>query len=199
VVTVVVATDGDASPAGGLERAEVARRRRAEAAQACAVLGVSEVRHLALADGALGRPDVAVELRRRLREIIADARPEAVFTPWFGDGHPDHRATSEAVATVVAAHDAGPAVWAYETWTPLAPNRLVDISAAFARKQTAVEAHATARLAFDLGALLALNRYRSAHGLAGNGHAEAFLALSADEYAALASRMEDSRPGAGSG
>jgi hypothetical protein len=85
-------------------------------------------------------------------------------------------------------------VWAYETWTPLPANRIVDITAAFSAKEAAVAAHVTAHLAFDVGATLGLNRYRSVHGLMGRGYAEGFLAAPVGDYLDLVRRT--AQPGA---
>jgi LmbE family N-acetylglucosaminyl deacetylase len=107
---------------------------------------------------------------------------EALFLPWFLDGHPDHQALSAALAMVTPPPSVD--VWAYETWTPLPANRLVDITSVIETKRAAVAAHATAHLAFDVGATIGLNRWRSIHGLMGNGYAEAFMAGPVAEYLA---------------
>jgi LmbE family N-acetylglucosaminyl deacetylase len=113
----------------------------------------------------------------------------ATYTPWFLDGHDDHRAVNLALAR--CRFPAGVEVWAFETWTPLPANRVVDISSVLDRKEQAIAAHRTAHQAFDPGAVVGLNRYRSLHGLLGRGHAEAFLAAPAPEYVALVERYSD--------
>ena len=100
--------------------------------------------------------------------LVDELQPDVVIAPWELDGHPDHRAVRAAVP-------AGVAVWGYETWTPLPPGWVVDVSPVFARKEQALACYETAHLAFDVGAMLALNRYRSVHGLMGRGHAEAYV------------------------
>jgi LmbE family N-acetylglucosaminyl deacetylase len=145
------------------------------------ILGGEDPQFLSLPDGGLG--DRASELTDAVRALVAEVDPEAVFLPWFLDGHPDHRAVSDAVLACVPD---GMELWGYETHTALVPNRLVDISGdAVARKRRAIEAHATAGLAFELDTALGLNRWRSIHGLMGRGHAEAFLALPAAEHRRL--------------
>ncbi|HET6874905.1 MAG TPA: hypothetical protein VFH70_09015, partial [Acidimicrobiales bacterium] len=116
-----------------------------------------------------------------------ERRPEAVFLPWFADGHPDHEACTAAVAAAGLGQDVE--VWGYETWTPLPANRIVDITDAYGAKKAAVAAHATAHLAFDLSATLGLSRYRSVHGLMGRGYAEGFLAAPAGRYLEMAERL----------
>lgn len=176
-VTVVFATDGEATRGSALGREELAAARRAEAVRSCQILGVAATRFLGLPDG-----DVAAHVDDVVA-VIRDVPADAVFVPWFGDGHDDHRAPSDAV--VAASLGAGVEVWGYETWTPLPANRIVDITAVVERKRAAIGAHRTAHLAFDVGALIGLNRYRSVHGLMGRGYAEAFLAAAPDAYARL--------------
>jgi hypothetical protein len=91
-----------------------------------------------------------------------------------------------ALAAVEPAPDVD--VWGFEWWTALPPNRLVDVSSMYAKKEAAVTAHATAHLAFDVGAALALSRWRSLQGLHGLGHGEAFPAAPFSDYRALIDR-----------
>ena len=116
--------------------------------------------------------------------VLDERRPEALFVPWFLDGHPDHQALSDALG-LVPTLPADMEVWGYETWTALVPNRVVDITTVIDRKREALAMHETAALAFDISAGLGLSRWRSVHGLLGRGHAEAFLALPAHRYLAL--------------
>lgn len=166
-VHVCFATDGEATIGASAAPEEVARRRRIEAEAACRVLGTRPPRFLGHPDGGLAgaAPQLAADLQR----LVTELGPEVVLAPWELDGHADHRALHAALPS-------GVEVWGYETWTPLTPNRIVDVSAVFARKEEALACYETAHLAFDVGAMLALNRYRSVHGLSGRGHAEAYLA-----------------------
>ena len=189
-VTLVFATDGEATIGSAVGREETGRLRAAEARTACDLLGVTRTRFLRHPDRRLS--ERAAELGRQLGAIVAELRPDVLLLPWFLDGHPDHQALSTALAT--AALPADLQVWGYETWTPLPANRIVDISAAFDRKRAALAAHRTAHLAFDVSAAGALSRWRSIHGLMGKGHAEAFLAAPAADYLALAARSREGTP-----
>ncbi|GAC1313337.1 MAG: hypothetical protein NVSMB16_10120 [Acidimicrobiales bacterium] len=178
--SVIFATDGEATRGSPAPPAEVAALRRAEAQRACEVLGVASVSFLHLADGHL---DLAgPELTGAIR-TAGQGSSGTLLCPWFGDGHPDHTAVTEAVVRSGLADDRE--VWSYETWTPLPCNRIVDISSVVDVKRRAMDAHATASLAFDIEATLGLNRYRSIHGLMGRGHAEAFLAANLGDYRRL--------------
>lgn len=180
-VTLVIATDGEATHGSARTAEETARLRRDEATRAGAILG-AETRLLGHPDGGLAhRLDrLAVDLAA----LLDERRPDALFLPWFGDGHPDHQALSDALARVPTLPD-GMEVWGYETWTALVPNRVVDVTTVIDRKREAVATHETAAQAFDLSAGLGLSRWRSLHGLLGRGHAEAFLALPVHRYLAL--------------
>lgn len=164
-VHVCFATDGEATIGAAASTEEVGRRRRAEAEAACRVLGTRPPRFLGLPDGAVAQH--LAELRTALRDLVDELEPEVVIAPWELDGHADHRAVHEALPS-------GIPVWGYETWTPLPPTWIVDVTAVQERKERALACYETAHLAFDVGAMLALNRYRSVHGLMGRGYAEAY-------------------------
>lgn len=180
-VSLVIATDGEATHGSAVTGEETARRRRDEALRAGKILG-ADTSLLGHPDG--GLTDCVEHLAADLGAVLAERRPEALFLPWFGDGHPDHQALSDALALIPRLPD-GLEVWGYETWTALVPNRVVDITTVIDRKRKALATHETAALAFDLNAGLGLSRWRSVHGLLGRGHAEAFLALPAARYLAL--------------
>lgn len=176
-VRVVLLTDGEASIGTGLAEDEIGRRRRTEAAESVRRLGItSELVALGLPDGDLGSAiDDAVGA---LSDLVAELRPDAVFTTWLGDGHGDHQTAARIAAGLPLGDDVE--VWGGDVWTPLPPNQLVPLDEdAVAAKQHAIAAHQTAAAAFDTSAVLALDRYRSVQGLAGAGHAEGFLVTDA--------------------
>jgi LmbE family N-acetylglucosaminyl deacetylase len=182
-ITALFASDGDATRGTPHSPAETARRRRAEAARAGEVLGFS-ARSLGLPDTHLNEHLEAI--RSGIEAVVAETDPEVVFVPWFLDGHPDHRAVSDALAGA----DVGDLeVWGYETWTALPPNRLVDVTTVIDRKREALAAHETAFLAFDVSSTIELGRWRSAQGLLGRGYAEAFLAMPAPRYSELSAKV----------
>lgn len=182
--TALFLTDGTATRGDPSPDPDTARRRRGEARAACELLGLPPPRFAGLPDG---------DLAGHLREVagaVADAAetvtPDLLLLPWFLDDHPDHRAATTGV--LAAGLDEDLPVWGGEVWTPLPPNRLVDISRVVDVKREAIAVHATALGAFDASALLGLNRYRSVHGLLGRGHAEAFLAAPVGRYRELVER-----------
>lgn len=187
-VTILILTDGEATKGASLTRDEIARRRRAESDRAAAIIGATP-RYLGLPDGEL--PERVSELEDLLRIAISEIGPNAVFVPWLLDGHPDHRAVADALAAAMNEADDGAEreIWGYEILTALVPNRIVDITAAIERKRSALKAHATASLAFDLSACEGLARWRAMHSLSGRGWAEAFLAVTPAKYRELAATL----------
>jgi LmbE family N-acetylglucosaminyl deacetylase len=185
IVTILTVTDGEATKGAALTRDEIACRRRSESARAAAIIGATP-RYLGLPDG--GLPERVSELEGLVRTAISEIAPNVAFVPWLLDGHPDHRALADALAAAMndADDEAELQVWGYETWTALVPNRIVDITAAIERKRSALKAHETGSLAFDLSAGEGLARWRAMHSLSGRGWAEAFLAVTPAQYRELA-------------
>src|SRR5579859_7109361 len=165
-VTYCVLSDGEA---GGFDpaipRAQIPQIRRAEQAEAAALLGVHDVRFFGLGEGGFRRSsrELHVDLVRMIRQV----RPQRVVTwspEWnwqrFRSCHPDHLATGVAVLTAIYP-DAGNQFalphlrtneglepWTVrEAWLLNSPqrevNHYVDITATFDRKVTAVRAHAS--------------------------------------------------------
>jgi LmbE family N-acetylglucosaminyl deacetylase len=184
-VEIAIATSGEGTIGADLDATEVARRREQEARTAAELLGARAPRFLALPDGQL--PDRVDALAVDLRALVADVQPDAIFLPWFLDGHRDHQAVARALARAGVGDDVE--LWGYETWTPLTPNRLVDITSVFERKERALASYSTAHLAFDVSAMLGINRYRSAHASLGKGYVEAFLTAPASRWFALAEEV----------
>lgn len=182
-VTVVVATDGDATSAAG-SRDAVGAARRAEVTAACALLGAQPPRLLGHRDGALAAS--AAEFTVQLAAAVSELSPDLVIAPWWLDDHPDHRAVCHALAAVRL--PPGVTIWLGEIWTPLHPNRVVDIGEVVELKRQALEVHRTANQAIAMEAFLGLSRYRSLSGLGGSGHAEAFVAI---DPAGLGEALED--------
>ncbi len=180
-ITAVYATSGDASIGSDRTAEELAELREAEARAGAAVIGATRTTFLRLPDGGLA--DRSDDLVAALTTVIDAEAPDVVLAPWRWDDHPDHRAIMAALCSSGLPDDLE--VWTYECWTPLPANRLVDVTAVADVRERALAEHATAAQAFDLSAMLALGRYRSVHGLMGNGVAEAFLAGTLAEHRGL--------------
>jgi LmbE family N-acetylglucosaminyl deacetylase len=180
-ITVVLATAGEGTTGPDIGTDQIRRKRVAEAGVACQILGASEPVILGYADGSVA--EHFSNLVADLGEVIARERPQLVFAPWWLDDHPDHRAVAAAVIEADIPDDV--LMWFGEIWTPLIPNRIVNITETIELKRRALAAHETAGDALDLEAFLGLNRYRSVRGLRGAGFAEAFLVATPEAARAL--------------
>jgi LmbE family N-acetylglucosaminyl deacetylase len=192
-VTTLTATDGGATKGSDLPPDEIGRLRRAEAQRAAAVVD-AEARFLGLPDGGLA--DRPHELTSGLRKELSELEPDVVFAPWLLDGGSDHRAVATALAEALdnAGDSALPEVWGYEVWTPLVPNRAIEITSVIDRKREAIASHETASGALDLSAFEGLGRWRSLQGLGGHGWVEAFIALTPAQYRELAAELAEPDP-----
>jgi LmbE family N-acetylglucosaminyl deacetylase len=178
-VRVVVVTDGEGSLLAGCGTADVGRLRRRRVTEACRRLGVSRLAFLGLPDG--GLPGCTTRLVKLLAEHVEELLPDLLFAPWPLDDHPDHRAVASCIARLDL--PASTQIWTYEVWASLLPNRLVDVSAWWQDKTDALRCHCLDEA--DASAHLALQRWRSLHGLGGRGYAEAFLALTPERHREL--------------
>ena len=161
-VTMLICTDG---ARGAHDGTGLAARRRDEAVQAAAVLGLDAPTFLGFPDGGLENDD---ELRRLLVEAIRRTRPELLLvhdpaTLWkrMGDvvrfGHSDHRAAGQATLDAIVPRAplgayypeqaaAGLKPWfVRETWLfdTAAAEHFVDARPMLARKLGSLERHAS--------------------------------------------------------
>jgi N-acetylglucosamine malate deacetylase 1 len=191
-VTVVYVTDGRTgskalSQLRGEARARVERElietRKAEARRALETLGVGEPVFLDAEDGRLGRDS---GLQAAVQRILDTVRPELVYLPSFLEAHPDHRATSDLLLSAAREEDRFEC-HAYEVWTPLYPNCLVDIGETVEVKRRALEQYRSQLADNDyLHSALGLNAYRSMLlSRSAPGFAEAFFAAPLGEYLRL--------------
>jgi LmbE family N-acetylglucosaminyl deacetylase len=204
-ITVVFLTDGGRSDphlakrcrgAAELRAAEQAlsARRRLEASAAGRVLGYDDLVFLDRPDGALA-PDNA--LLGQVADLIEQRNPQVIYFPSALELHPDHWQASRLVALLVDAGLpptlVGTRCRAYEAWTPLPPNRLVDISDVFEAKLKALRAFASQLEHVDyVRTTSGLNAYRAVTR-DGRGFWEAFYEGSAAEHAELVRRLAEAR------
>ncbi len=106
-VTVVVATDGEAShpQSASHTRTDLSSIRRVEVLRAVHALAPgARVHFLGLPDGALRENTRALDdaVAAAIDGVPADASRIVVVAPWSGDGHRDHRVTAESVARLAS-------------------------------------------------------------------------------------------------
>jgi len=184
-VGVVFVSDSGGGGDGQARERRVANRRE-EARRVAESLGFEIVASLGFRDTKL--PLYEGDIAAGLTEIIASFSPERVFCPFPSDAHADHQAT--ALATAAACKAAAPRseVWAYELWTPIWPNKVVDIGSAVARKEKAIGLYASQMADRDYAAaILGLNRYRGMPFRL--DYAETFYACGVDEFSSLSRKL----------
>ncbi len=119
------------------EQQALAEERENEARRATNELGVSDLIFLRLPDGRVRADSDSVE---SLRAHLNRLEPDVVFLPFLADQHPDHFETNllflRAASAGYKARE--PECWAYEIWTPLFANRILDITSVAETKWAAL-------------------------------------------------------------
>lgn len=200
-VTIVYMTDGrkgiPAANDGNLtpeerERWEdaVVRTRQEESRRATALLGISDLRFLDNRDQELqDEPKSFSQLTR----IIEEVRPDLVYVPFMTDRHRDHWMTNRVFLGAVALlpkERVPERCCAYEVWSPLYPNCIVDITKEIEQKRSALAEFASQMAIIDFSrSIIGLHTYRSMTHLNGRGFAEAFYLTTPDAYQSLFEKM----------
>jgi LmbE family N-acetylglucosaminyl deacetylase len=158
----------------GKTHEEAARIRTAEVERACAILG-AKARFAGQVDGDT-RVDKAAYAA--MRELFAQERPDAVFTHWPVDTHPDHRAASLLVYDAWMRMGRTAALGYFEVLSGdqtqlFRPTDYVDISSVARRKRDACFAHASQRPEEWYPAHERMGRFRGMEH--GSEQAEAFV------------------------
>jgi len=117
-----------------------------------------------------------------LSSIITDYGPEIVYLPSLLDRHNDHLAVNHSLARLYEKSGYTFTVYAYEVWTAIIPNLVVDISGTVEKKKEALTKYSSQLFSHDwIEAAISLNRYRGVTSGAGL-FAEAFMRYSMGEY-----------------
>jgi LmbE family N-acetylglucosaminyl deacetylase len=188
-ITVVYFTGGTFAEEG--TGGTVTVQRRDEARKAAGILGVTDLIFMGEHEGRL-KP--SRDLLERLDQIFREVRPEVVYLPWLLDNHVDHNAVNQIFWHSCRRWKGTCRVYAYEVWTPLMPNRIVDITEHAEIKEKALSQYTSRLKDVDyVSTTMALNRYRSITTMKGRGYAEAFLCMDSEEYLDLLSIWNHTR------
>lgn len=156
-------------------------RRKAEAEKAGKILGINELIFWGYPDGKLASGSSAI---LALKDLLSRIKPDIIFLPSFLDNHSDHRVANEIFLNAASKMPEAKnfQVWAFEIWTPIFVNRLVDISLYIKTKQEAIRCHESQLLSrgYDK-AILGLNQYRAEINKI-SGVAEGFFAAPFEIY-----------------
>ena len=132
-----------------------------------------------------------LETLLRISALIAEFQPDTLFVPFVLDDHDDHRRASHILVQLAMEGflDMSLTVWAYQVYSAVLPNVVVDIGASRARKADAIRLYTSqmetrdwANFAIGLNAWN--SRLLSARPEA--AFAEAFLVLPLGEYVQIA-------------
>jgi LmbE family N-acetylglucosaminyl deacetylase len=150
-VHVVVVFDGAlGDPAGLHPGRDLAGLRRVEAERGGAWLGVERYHFWGLPEGhAPSQHDLEAAVHR-LDALVRELEPDVLLVPWEGDDHPDHRSVARLAAALLEGPGFTGEVWAFEVWSPLAPEELVDVSGVWETKLRALSEHRTQLAYADL-------------------------------------------------
>lgn len=144
----------------------------AEAHEAMKVLGIQDYCFLGLPDRALC--EHLPQAGKLVTEIMADFRPDTIYSPSPLEINPDHIAAAELAETICRQNSDIQCLF-YEITTPLPPDLLVDISGVFSVKEEAIGCYASQLELTDyLRVIKALNTFRTFTLGRGVTYAEAF-------------------------
>lgn len=185
-VSVLYLSDGEHG-VKNMNPIKTAELRRMEAIRSSQHLDVPEanLHHLHLRDGRLINH---CGTNYDFREILEKSDPDIIYLPSFIETHRDHYAANILLKNNLVKNVT---IGAYEVWTPLIPNRLVNISSVIESKRNALLEHASQLKELDyLDAALSLNRYRAAMFRKSSQFAEAFIYCTSAQYFELMISVE---------
>ncbi len=163
-IEAAIVYDGRLGGEEGVDLDALVEIRESESREAAELIGFRDI-HFARSPE--GGSSVRAQDLRWLGSLIETLRPRTIYLPSPIDFHPDHAMTNELLACVLKEGASPPTeVAAYEVWSPLIPNRLIDISSTIDVKGLALSSFRsqTRRSSID-GATLGLASYRGArHG-----------------------------------
>ncbi|MFB7892425.1 PIG-L family deacetylase [Microbacterium sp. NPDC056044] len=127
-VSVIVATDGEASHPASSVGGDLGTRRRLEVVAALRDLAPgARLRFLGLPDGGLRESTTALR-DALLRELGPLPHGVLLAVPWWGDGHRDHRVAGEVALTLrgPGVHVVGYPIWLWHWGDPAAIDAVVE-------------------------------------------------------------------------
>lgn len=186
-VKIIYFTDGREGDPDMDDKNKLMNIRKEEARNAAAILGINDLKFL---DEPETRLKTSARLLETLADLFAESRPDLVYVPSFIENHIDHLELNRIFFRLVERMNGVFNVCAYEVWSPIFPNIIVDIGKVIEKKELAIREHKSQIRQVDyVNTTLALNRYRSAMNLHGRSYAEAFFFSTSKEYTALIKKL----------
>lgn len=146
--------------------------RKKESLQAGEILGVSLYHFWSIPDRGISQSGIIV---KELETLLDSVKPKTVFLPGIQEFHPDHRATTQLIWSLLNDCGFSQNVWLYEISRQNEANRLVDISSVVETKRRAMKCFFSQLSQLDYErVVLAINTGRSYTLPVEVTHAEAF-------------------------
>ncbi len=178
-ITTAYLTDGRKGDPTFPDEHGLVKERQEEAREAAKIIGIDNLVFLNHRDLELRK---SKETTGEMTELLKKIKPDIVYLPFFLDNHPDHIATNEIFVAACRNMECEFECYAYEVWTPLMPNRVVDISEHIQKKIDAIKQHKTQIKQIDYAVkITGLNAYRSMT-VSNASYAEAFFSCKPQEY-----------------
>jgi len=173
-VRVVILTDGSRGDfSGRYQTADYIQLRQREVLQAAEILGICDLHFWPFKDRQL--TSEIPKARNMLLELLEDYQPQRIYVPSLLEFHPDHRATSHLLISLLNHLPDNLDVAFYEINQPLCVNTLVDITRVLKTKKAAIEVYKSQLAEQDYDDyVLALNRFRAQTLPPAVSHAEGF-------------------------
>jgi LmbE family N-acetylglucosaminyl deacetylase len=186
-ITVLYFCDGSKGTDSGIRDSSLITKRKKEVELGSKILGINDVIFWGYKDGQLEATKTAI---KAFANLIKEINPDIVFLPSTLDNHPDHYTVNEIFYNSLFASDhrpknLPPLIAMYEIWTPLFPNRLINITDMIENKNQAIMCHKSQLKSrgYDK-AIISLNQYRAeVNGI--KGYAEALFVSSPEVYKKL--------------
>lgn len=136
--------------------------------------------------------DAGEETLSALAALLQREQPDCIFLPFLLDDHDDHRRVPDLFLRLCRGGHFDPSgveVWAYQVYSVVWPNVVVDVTDVAERKAAAMRLYATQMKTRDWAHyVLGMNAFMSRFlrdGPAGPRYAEAFFVVPAEDYLAL--------------
>lgn len=157
-----------------------------EAKEAAGIIGIKQLEFFDYKSKTLLKhPEIA----DRLSAIITAYKPEIVYLPSMLDRHKDHITVNYYLSLLYGKYKYTFTVYAFEVWTTVIPNLLIDVSEVMNKKKEAISKYKSQLQPNNwLEAAPALNRYRGVTSGIGL-YAEGFIRYSIKEYSGLIKKV----------
>lgn len=190
-VNILYFCDGSHGTKDGKRDSSLIKIRKSETKKTAEILGIdnNNLYFLDNEDGKLFDDKKTID---KFSGLVQKLKPQIIYSPSILDNNPDHETTNKIFYKYLNCHSEGSKrieeslsnilISMYEIWTPILPNRLINITDVIDIKKKAMQVHKSQLICRDYDqAILALNKYRATiNGI--KGHAEGFFICSPKIY-----------------